>query len=487
MAVNRTIWLAAMGLVLIGFVAGGLAFCTYRQDSGHIPPLKVVGDVAQVVKLKDPGQFGKLHRISHNGQKYRAIKLTDIITAARPVASLGQIYLVGGDGFTSSFSAQGLDKSYIAFSAQNGWEAINLNHPVNSNVKMLKEIVLVAREAPAHWGLTVIGPDKDIARITPGQLYTRAWLEYPYAEGRAEVEKEGKTYASSVYTRRKVFRLADLTPLREGEMMLLMGADGEYRFRENRGYFELRDNYINYLQEEERSQLDQVVGVIIDPPAASIMDVYYDARRNLENGRKVLVMVVPALTYSRYTAALEKGALPFVENIGAAVKASGVYPLEDRVWLAAMITGKAPQENGIVSAGDQELKAPSLFALAQRLKKSALLLQPGAGRLNTEVEPVLVNDQNASGTADDELFAATLGKLEQDHDFIMLCFDGIAGSIEGHGDDCAAAAAAISATDKYLQDIVSKWPGEVIITGSPGNAAPGFSCDSMFVPYLYLK
>jgi hypothetical protein len=271
---NRRYWLLAISLGLLGFVIGSLVFGTFRQNPGYIPPLKVVGDVARVVKLEDLKQLGKLHDVSYDGHKYKAIKLIDIITAAQPIAAPEQIYLVGSDGFTSAFPAQGLEESYITFTAQNGWEAINLNHPMNSNAKMLKEIVIVSDDSSRHFGLRVINAEKELARVTPGQLYTRTLLEYPYAEGQAAVENEGKTYASSVYTRRKVFRLSDLTPVPEGEMILVMGAHGEQHFLANRGYFELKDNYINYLDIEQRSQIEEVKVVIVNPPATGITDTH---------------------------------------------------------------------------------------------------------------------------------------------------------------------------------------------------------------------
>jgi hypothetical protein len=485
--VNRRSWLLAISLGLLGFVIGGLVFGTYRQTPGYIPPLKVVGDVARVVKLEDPKQLGKLHDISYDGQKYQAIRLTDIITAAQPIAAPEQIYLVGNDGFTSSFSVEGLEQSYITFTAQNGWEAINLNHPVNSNTKMLKEIVVVSDGSSPHFGLTIINPEKELIRITPGQLYTRTLLEYPYAEGHAAVEKQGKTYATSVFTQRKVFRLADLTPVPDGEMMLVMGADGEHRFLENRGYLELKDNYVNYLDIDERSQMDEVTGVIVNPPAASIMDTYYAARHYLENGDKVLVVVLDGLTYSRYTNAMEKGQMPFLKNAGLAEKAVGVYPLENNVWLAAMITGTAPEENGVISEKAQDLKVPSLFAVAEQLQKRALLLHSGPNLLNTEIEAQPIDNKNVSKTADDGLYSITLDKLEQGYELLIVYFQDITAGSEHKGDKAESTRASITATDKYLQEIVNRWPGKVIITATPGSAAQEFTCDTMFVPYVCMK
>ena len=484
---NRRGWFLAIGLTLMGFVIGAIVFGTFRQTPGHIPPLKVVGDVDQVIKLTDPKQLGKLHDVSYDGRRYQAIQLTDIITAAQPIAAPEQIYLVGHDGFTSSFPAKGLEKSYITVTAQNGWEAINLNHPVNSNAKMLKEIVIVSDGSSPHFGLTIINPEKELMRITPGRLYTRTLLQYPYAEGQATVENQGKTYATSVYTQRKVFRLADLTPVTDGEMMLVMGANGEHRFLENRGYFELKDKYVNYLDLDERSQLAEVKGVVVNPPAASIMDTYYDARHYLENGDKVLVVVLDGLTYSRYTNAMEKGQMPFLKNAGLAVKAVGVYPLENNVWLAAMITGTAPEENGVISEKAQDLKVPSLFAVAKQLQKRALLLQSGPKLLNTEIEAQLIDSKNVSKTADEEFYAITLDKLEQGYDLLIVRFQDIAVGSKSNDDKAESPRASINATDKYLQEIVNRWPGKVIITGTPGNATQEFTVDTMFVPYLCLK
>ena len=236
---NRRNWLLAMGLGLLGFI-GGLFWANCQPNPGYIPPLKVLGDVARVVKLEDPKQLGQIHNISHEGNNYQAMRLMDIIAEAQPIATAGQIYLVGNDGFTSSFPAEGLENSYIFFSAQNGWEAVNLKHPINSNVKMLKEIVVIAKECPPYFAITLIKPDKELFRITPGQLYKRDWLDYPYVEGQAVVENEGKSYTSAVYTRRKVFRLTDFIPIDEGSRMLVMGVAGEHRFLENRGFFELK-------------------------------------------------------------------------------------------------------------------------------------------------------------------------------------------------------------------------------------------------------
>ncbi|MDD4802485.1 MAG: alkaline phosphatase family protein [Syntrophomonas sp.] len=485
---NRRNWFLTVSLGLLGFLIGGLVFGVYRQAPDYIPTLKVVGDVAQVLKLKHPKQLGKLCDVSYDGHKYQAIKLMDIIAAAQPISSPEQIHLVSSDGFTSSFPAQGLEKSYITFTSKYGWEAINLNHPINSNAKILKEIVVVSDGSSPGWGLTISNQDEDLVQVTPGQLYTRTLLDYLYAEGKASVEKDGKTYTNSVSTRRRACPLADLVPLTKGDRILVIGSNGEHHFLENRGYLELKDNYINYLQPKEHIQVDKVKGVIIDPPTASIMDTYYDTRHFLENGEKMLVVVLDGFSYSQYSQAIAKGQMPFLKSAGPAVKVAGVYPLASNVWLAAMITGAVPEENGVISEKDQELKVPSLFSISKQLKKQALLLKPGSKLLNTEVEPLTANDQNASGTADDEIYAMTMDRLEQGYDLIVVCFNGIAVNSEHYGYDDKRTREVITETDRYLQEFTTWWPGRVLVVGSAGKRSQQkFTADSIFVPYLQLK
>ena len=422
---NKTNWLAAIGLGLLGFFLGGMACGVLKTTPTYVPPLQVVGDVNHSLRLENPDQLGKREQINYDGKKYQVLRLMDIIEEAQPVALPGQLYLVSSDGFTSSFPAQGLEKCYITFTPENGWEALNLNHPINSNAKMLQEIVVVADGSVPDFGLAVMNQDTDLVRVTPGQLYSRPLMEYPYKEGKAAVENQGKTYETSVYTKRRVFRLSDLTSVQEGDMMLVLGEKGQHRLVENRGYFELKENYINCLQMDTRSQVEKVKGVIITPPAASIMDVYYDTRHWLENGERVLILVVDGLNYRQYTRAVGNGQVPFLQKMGPVTQATGVYPLATNVWLAAMLTGVAPEENGVITEKDRDLKVPTLFALANKLQKKSLLLQAEPAALNTEIEPIIGRAENGCQTAEAELYALALDKLDQDYDLIMVRWPGI--------------------------------------------------------------
>lgn len=476
-------------LLFLVLLIGGVAVGYRIPRNSYIPTLKVIGDVSVPLHWQQlPGE-GKHEHITYQGEKYQAIKLTDIIQAAQPTAPASQVYLVGSDGFTSLLSADRLEKSYITFSNRYAWEAINLDHPINSNAKMLKEIIVVARGAKDS-AFTVINRHSELITRTTGQLCADSTIDYPYFEGTASLQKRGETFKSSVYTRRRVFQLRDVAPVPASEHLLVLGKKGGYCLAENgRGYFELKENYIDFLQPDTRGTVEKVSGVMVDPPVTSIMDAYYDARHFLENGNQVLMVIIDGLSYQQYDYALNHGYLPCLQQQARATQATGVYPPENNVSLAALLTGNAPDKNGISQRSDRNLKLPSLFKTAAGLKQSVLLLEADKRCLNLEPPSVTYSDINRNGSADDDLYAATPKMLNLNYDFIVLRFHGVAAKTASYGPLAPPTLAAIQATDHYLSGMVSKWPGVVIITGAQDKAGytEDISCKTMFVPYLVIS
>lgn len=487
-------WILGLCLVLLGLLAGGAVMRAAFRPPGHIPPLKVTGDVAEVLTLQDPGSLGKMDNITFQGARYKAVKLADLVAKAGAQVDAGQLYLVGLDGFTSAIKAADTEGCYISFTAKNGWEAINLFHPNSSNAKFLTEIVVVAEGGGNGPAFNMIDRETDLAQITPGRLLTRSLTLYPYAEGKAVAQKDGKDYEVQVFTRRRVFKISELTPLGAGDMLLVTGENGAQLLVDDNGYFEVKDNYINYLQPDTRTRLERVKGVVVRPPAASITDAYYDGRRYLESGEQVLLVVLDGLTYRQYSHAAANGCAPFLQNAGKTAQACGVYPAANNVALAALLTGKAPAENGVAAAEEHTLKAPSIFAEADRLNKKAVFLDAAPIPLDTETEPVIINDQNADGGADDELNEEALAALEQGFDLLTLRFGGIEDAGRRYGPLAPETMQAISATDKYLSEIAGRWPGKVIVAGAQGAGCGGssgaqesFNSENMFVPYWRMK
>jgi hypothetical protein len=266
-ALDKRAWLPGIVMGLLGLAIGGLAVgAVMMQATGYIPPLKVVGDVEHSLTLKNINQAGRPERITFQATRYRAVRLAEVISAAEPVGKAARLYLIGDDGFTSTIAADGIADCYLSYTASNGWEAVNLYHPVNSNVKSLKEIIVVSDGSDRNFGLSVTSPTADLVRVTPGQMLSHNLLGYFYHEGDASVQHGGQTYESGVYTLRQVFRLDDLTPVKAGDRILVVDGSGASQLLDNGGYFEVKDNRIDYLLPDNQITVQDVRRVIIDPP-----------------------------------------------------------------------------------------------------------------------------------------------------------------------------------------------------------------------------
>lgn len=473
---------------MLGIAAGGISIRFLDSLApNYIPPLKVIGDVTSVETFKDISRIGKLEDITCQGKKYRAVRLADAIKRAGPAGKTIRLHLVGNDGFMSSIKADDIDDCYISYTSGNGWEALNLKHPVNTNAKDLGRIVVESDGKQGEHGLSVIDSSSDILSTTPGKLYAGMFTEYPYFEGKASVQHDGKTYESEVYTRRSVFKLENLIPLHEAKQFLVFGEKGGYRLEDREGFFELKGSYIDYIRPDTRDKVEKVRGIITGPSSAGIMDTYFDAQHYLESGSKVMVAVLDGFTYNLYEYSVKNGYAPFLAGSRKAVKSSGVYPVKDNTGFAAMITGKPPEENGIIEATEQILKVPSIFAEAKRLQRRTAFLESGQPLLNTEVQPVIPSDENQNGSTDDEMFNKADSSIEEGCDFIVLYFRSIGSRREKYGEFAPQTLQKVTVVDGYLAKLEKEWPGKVIVTGAQGNPDKqenDFTCDRMFVPYL---
>ncbi|MEL7567861.1 MAG: hypothetical protein AAGU27_23690 [Dehalobacterium sp.] len=475
-------------LCLIAVSAGVfMAGMMMGKSSSFAPPLTVLGDVGQVLTVRKMAEIGAPEKITLGGTSYKTVKLAELINKASPQGRVKKIFFVASDGFTSAIEAEGWDQSYISFSQKNGWIALNLHYPISANAKMIQEIVVVCDSGPAQNSFTLISGEK-LLNYTVGQLYTEMLTSYPYFEGQATVEHEGITYASEVFTRRRVFRLGDLTSLDREAKVMLWGEKGEYQLADENGYFELCGNHINYIRPESREDLEMVRLAVINPPSVNITDTYYDALHYLKKGENVLVVTLGGLSYDTYQYAVKEGCAPFLTKNARVAASMGVYPLKANVWLAAMLTGLSPAENGVLNEHDHTLPVNTLFSKAKETGKKALLLE--ADHLFAVDILSTVRDDNGSGSTDDEIYARLLKSIDDGYGFIIARFDSIGSANMRFGKQSAQAEHAIAQIDSFLDEIASKWQGKIIVTAVPGENSGetvALSRESMCVPYFFLS
>ena len=268
-----------------------------------------------------------------------------------------------------------------------------------------------------------------------------------------------------------------------------MGEMGEIRYIEE-GYFEKDRSSIKYIS--KKIEIEDVVGVVIDPPHLSITDAFYDMKKYLED-EKVLFILLDGFGYNQYEYAREKGFLPFLKNYEAS-KALSVYRPVTNAGLAAIITGKTPEENGVHSRKQRELKVDSIFKVAKDLGKDVAYIEGNIGILDTEIHPILNLDENKDGYTDDEVYSSTLKSIEDKKDFIFTHFHGIDDAGHSSGPLSDKIMKRIKLIDSYIEDILSRWNGVVIITADHGmhDIETGgnhgeFRYEDLIVPYIVIN
>jgi len=483
-------------LLLIGALMG--YFWTLKivppaqEVSGYMPACLIIGDVHQAFALDSMETFTPVE-LNYKGEYFQGIPLADLVQHAEPVTAEFELLLIGQDGLSAQFNGDKLEGCHLTFTVKNGWEAINLNHPVSSNIKRLEKIIVMAQEPVPEYGVNLITPTQNLRTLMPGRIYRQAMTTIPYFEGTSTVTQAEGEYSVSVYSRRTMFPLQDLLPEITVEKLIAMGREGEYAYIDAEGFLELneKENAFHYVSGHREGEIKNLAGIIINPPARSITDLFHDTLYYLDHGENVLILYLDGFGYHQYLHAKEAGYAPFMAALPAAEPALAVYQPVTNAGFAAMITGKTPAENGVYSRAQKDLKVPSIFGVAQEHGKKAALIEGHIKILNTEIEPALNIDLNKDGLTDDEIFASAKTALEQDYDLLLVHFHSIDDLGHSNGDLHENTLKQIQVVDEYVQELVTNWNGKVFILSDHGMHATEeagnhgvFRYEDLIIPYI---
>ena len=466
-------------------------FCFYTEDELFMPSLKVSGDVKNSIYLEKMNS-SELKTFYYKDKTFKGLSLDDVIKETIPVYDENEIFLISEDERVVSLNMDQIEESYLIF-AENGWESINLNHPVNCNSKYLKEILVVSKISMAGKGFSLINSDKNLINITNGQLLTgQKILKKLSLIGQAASQQEKDRYICNIFQQQDLFELSRLVEIPKNVPILIMGKDGGYHFTYQLNSFEIKDNQIDYLDTKGNVLVSNVAGVILDTPKKSIMDVYEDSVYFAEENEPVLMLLLDGFGYHQYEYALENNRIPYLKNVKKADKATSVYVPVTNAGLAAMITGQPPGKNGVIYR-EKDLNTPSIFQWMNKKNKKALLIEGNIKILNTEIEPILNIDQNGNGKIDDEILQSALQYCREDYDYLMVHFHSIDDSGHNFGDLSEETMNTITEIDGYIQKLSSYWDGKMIITADHGmHAIEGggkhgeFRYEDLIVPYLII-
>ncbi len=484
LALNKMLIAIALLALTAGIFIGKLTTDASKDLTDNIPQLPIIGDVNKIISIHD---FGPKDVEQSN------ISLEDVIHMAEPFTIDYDILLVGEDGLIAQIKKDNLDDCSLRFSDENGWESITEKHPINSRIKKIKEIVVVAKDNSWDYGLNIINRTENILNITPGQLYLKEPILYPYFDGKSTKTQGERKYDVMLYKQKRLIPIKRLVGL-EHESLLMMGSNGIYELIDNKGYLELAGNKINYIDLKKREQIEDIKGIITETPPDSIMDTYYDALYYIENDEDVLIIFLDGFGYHQYEYALSQGFIPFMEGLGRGKMALSVYKPVTNAGFAAMITGQPPNINGVYDRKYKDLKTESIFGAAKKMNKKSILIGGSIKVLNTEIQPVLNIDKNKNGTTDDEIFEAALAGLKERPNLALVHLHSIDDTGHEYGELADETLERIKTIDSYVRELSIKWEGKVIITSDHGmHSTSGggdhgtFRYEDMVVPYFLFE
>lgn len=241
-----------------------------------------------------------------------------------------------------------------------------------------------------------------------------------------------------------------------------------------------------------------LTGVIYDPPEYTNMDVYNLAASYLAAGERVLILYLDGFGYQSYLYAKQQGLIPNLSALEQHVSCA-MMPSITPVNYAAMVTGKAPADNGITARGLHDLKCDTIFDLAVSQGKSTFIAEGNAQILRFNVPQELNLDMDEDGDTDTEVMACALEGMA-DADLALVHLHGIDDSGHTYGPRDERTLAKIAQTDAWFAQLAEGWEGRMIVCADHGQHANdgtgdvyyadkrgvhgAFTADDLLVPLL---
>lgn len=445
----------------------------------------ITGDVEENIQLKD-FSTNEMINIEVDGDNNKGFLIQDLIIRAKPISDKYDVALVGYDGLYALLQGEQLSGCSLLLT-EYGWNTIAKGHPINANIKDLKEIIIIDKSEDINTGVNIISQDTNIANLTPGNLLVNSLVLYPYLDG--STEKDGDKTVS-LYKQKKIVPLENYVE-EEIEYILVMTYDGKYRYFTESGYIEAENNQINFILPEEREILKEISGIIINPPKESILDTYNDSLHYIEQGERVMLIYIDGFGYHQYEEAISQGVIPNIGKLTHFNKINTVYKPVTNAGFNAMVTGQPPEINGIKDRDQRKPKVNTIFDILEEKGLTHVLIESNIGILDLNTKTIFSVDNNNDGSTDLEVFENAMKELENNPDFILVHFHGVDDSGHTNGDLDIRTMEVLYGVDGYVGKLLDKWQGKTIITTDHGMHQVGdhgdhgvFRYEDMMIPYI---
>jgi hypothetical protein len=486
-------------LIIIAALLAGLAAGTFglskavAERAVFLPGLKITGDVRNVKEITDPDSPEDIPVIEEPCSNKRGASLRQLIESAEPFSECNSIIIAGRDGTAVLLDYDEIQGICLSFDPEDGWNAVNQDHPISTNIKMIEEIAVASQNTDScyEYGMDIISPDENILRITPGQAYAAA-TDYLKHEGDTSMDASESKMNAPIYSIEKILKIESLLGYEVSGNIIVMGRDGNILNTDHGGLIELEDNRFNYMDSRTGEKtVSNIAGIITDPPGASIMDAYYDLKHHIDRGEKVMLIILDGFGYHQYRYAVENGYIGFMDEACSVKPAVSVFRPVTNAGLAAMFTGKSPAYSGIDDHDRREPLVPTIFSSIIRDNKKALYVEGDIQIIKTEIEPELNTDCDRDGGRDDDILEYSIGNMDKGFDLLVIHFHSIDDTGHNFGDITGETMDEIKKLDLYVEKLVSAWEGHSVVTADhgmhsteDGGTHGEFRYEDMIVPYI---
>lgn len=236
--------------------------------------------------------------------------------------------------------------------------------------------------------------------------------------------------------------------------------------------------------------------IMENPPSRSISDAFHDALGAMENGERVLVLLLDGWGWEKFR--YHRDMQPFLSSLDPEPALAAYVPISP-VGLATIVTGEQPDVHGIQSRADRRMNdgVTDIFAEAASLGHTVAYIQGHSGIIQTSLMPILSPSVGGPYGSDSEIFENARRNL--DADFLFVHFHGIDDMGHEYGPYAKEVGVRMAVIDEFVRYLVNNGEHDtVIITADHGmHEVQGdddrlgnhyrFCHEDMIVPYIIVQ
>lgn len=464
--------------VIVLVVLIGLMMFACKEKVQDAPlNILISGDIENFRKEIDIKEFDK-QDFTNGEETLSGYKLDNVIDRANVLVGDNWLLLTANDKVSARIE---MSSSNLVYIVEEG-DKLNIkapNHPRLVGIKDLIEITVIEKESSSI-GLTLISEEREEA-----ELISYGNLKLNLFEESAENVLTG--IVAYKHLPKKDYKLNMLTSS-EKNLIFLYNQDiikaGNADVLWTDGCFSCKVGETIYKD----------IKGFVSGTETVVMDGYGHMKEALDNNKKVMFILPDGLSLQQVKH--YENDLSFFNNNYTV--ASSVHPAISNVSLASMVTGKSPFEHGLLARGVKKPLFPDIFEYATNLGKKTSYIEGSGNLIVTSLFPKL-NIPDVNGYTDVPVFNSAMAALnDDDPDLLFVHFHGIDDVNHLYSPISFEAKAKIIETEGYIQQLIEKFDGTVIIvpdhgaiTYYDGTIPKGkhglFEKNDMLIPYYLLK